>query len=56
MLRGARGDSFDGCWETGGKLDVRAGGCERPLDALSGSQNAARSSASFRVATSRGFG
>ena len=35
MLRRARGDSFGGCWETpGGKVDVHAGVCERPLDAL----------------------
>jgi 8-oxo-dGTP diphosphatase len=35
MLRRAREDSFGGCWETpGGKLDVHAGVCERPLDAL----------------------
>lgn len=35
MLRRARGDSFGGCWETpGGKVDVHASVCERPLDAL----------------------
>jgi len=35
MLRRARGDSFGGRWETpGGKVDVHAGVCERPLDAL----------------------